>query len=131
MKTLIQSVTGRRLWDSRGRPTVEAEITLQGGARGRAIARAGASTGAAAVAAAAGASTSRASASLSAERPGSATRRPDRAKARELLEGPVLVTTEHAPRGPVAFGEIRDPHGVDVEDDEGEQETDAAAGDRL
>jgi len=47
MKTQIQTVTGRRLWDSRGRPTVETEITLQGGARGRAIAPAGASTGAA------------------------------------------------------------------------------------
>ncbi|HEY0525992.1 MAG TPA: phosphopyruvate hydratase [Stellaceae bacterium] len=36
---------GRRVWDSRGRPTVEAEIALAGGARGRAIAPAGASTG--------------------------------------------------------------------------------------
>src|SRR5205823_11292054 len=36
---------GRRVWDSRGRPTVEAEITLQGGATGRAIAPAGASMG--------------------------------------------------------------------------------------
>ncbi|MCF8197482.1 MAG: phosphopyruvate hydratase [Sulfuritalea sp.] len=45
MSTLIRSVVGRRLWDSRGRPTVEAEVTLQGGARGRAIAPAGASTG--------------------------------------------------------------------------------------
>ncbi len=47
MNTQIQSVTGRRLWDSRGRPTVETEIALRGGARGRAIAPAGASTGAA------------------------------------------------------------------------------------
>ena len=47
MKTAIQKVIGRRLWDSRGRPTVETEIVLQGGARGRAIAPAGASTGAA------------------------------------------------------------------------------------
>jgi len=47
MKTQIQSVTGRRVWDSRGRPTVETEITLVNGARGRAIAPAGASTGAA------------------------------------------------------------------------------------
>ena len=30
MKTIIQSVTGRRLWDSRGRPTVEAEVTIEG-----------------------------------------------------------------------------------------------------
>ncbi len=36
---------GRRVWDSRGRPTVEAEIMLAGGAVGRAIAPAGASTG--------------------------------------------------------------------------------------
>ncbi len=43
--TTISSVRGRRLWDSRGRPTVEAEVILKGGARGRAIAPAGASTG--------------------------------------------------------------------------------------
>ncbi len=36
---------GRRVWDSRGRPTVEAEMLLSGGAVGRAIAPAGASTG--------------------------------------------------------------------------------------
>jgi len=41
----IASVAARRVWDSRGRPTVEAEITTEGGARGRAIAPAGASTG--------------------------------------------------------------------------------------
>jgi enolase len=41
----IINVRGRRVWDSRGRPTVETEITLQGDARGRAIAPAGASTG--------------------------------------------------------------------------------------
>ena len=33
------------MWDSRRRPTVETEVTLQGGARGRAIAPAVASTG--------------------------------------------------------------------------------------
>ena len=44
--TEIISVRGRRVWDSRGRPTVEAEVTLAGGAFGRAIAPAGASTGA-------------------------------------------------------------------------------------
>ena len=38
-------VHGRRVWDSRGRPTVEAEMLLEGGAVGRAIAPAGASTG--------------------------------------------------------------------------------------
>ncbi len=47
MSTSIRSVIGRRLWDSRGRPTVEAEVTLESGARGRAIAPAGASTGSA------------------------------------------------------------------------------------
>jgi enolase len=43
--TIITAIHGRRVWDSRGRPTVEAEITLAGGATGRAIAPAGASTG--------------------------------------------------------------------------------------
>lgn len=41
----IVKVLGRRVWDSRGRPTVEVEIYLAGGAKGRAIAPAGASTG--------------------------------------------------------------------------------------
>ena len=41
----IRKVAGRRVWDSRGRPTVEAEVTLEGGTSGRAIAPAGASTG--------------------------------------------------------------------------------------
>jgi enolase len=44
-ETTIQHLTGRRVWDSRGRPTVEAEVTLAGGATGRAIAPAGASMG--------------------------------------------------------------------------------------
>ncbi|MGZ5933689.1 MAG: phosphopyruvate hydratase [Rhizomicrobium sp.] len=35
----------RQIWDSRGRPTVEAEVALAGGARGRAAAQAGASRG--------------------------------------------------------------------------------------
>lgn len=43
--TAISSVHGRRIWDSRGRPTVEVEITLSGGASGRGIAPAGASRG--------------------------------------------------------------------------------------
>lgn len=47
MSSLIRSVRATRLWDSRGRPTVEAEITLESGERGRAIAPAGASTGSA------------------------------------------------------------------------------------
>ena len=47
MSGLIKSVRGRRVWDSRGRPTVETEITLADGRTGRAIAPAGASTGSA------------------------------------------------------------------------------------
>ncbi len=43
--TSIAFVHGRRVWDSRGRPTVEAEVMLENGAVGRAIAPAGASTG--------------------------------------------------------------------------------------
>ena len=43
--TAIAAILGRRVWDSRGRPTVEAEVRLAGGALGRAIAPAGASTG--------------------------------------------------------------------------------------
>jgi enolase len=41
---IITSVRGRRVWDSRGNPTVEAEVRLAGGAGGRAIAVNGAST---------------------------------------------------------------------------------------
>jgi len=47
MNTIISKVIGRRVWDSRGRPTIEVEIKLQDGATGRAIAPAGASTGSA------------------------------------------------------------------------------------
>ena len=43
----IRSVKARRVWDSRARPTVEVEVALAGGARGRAIAPAGASRGSA------------------------------------------------------------------------------------
>src|SRR5580693_7301294 len=43
--TEIVYVHGRRVWDSRGRPTVEAELMLGDGSVGRAIAPAGASTG--------------------------------------------------------------------------------------
>ena len=43
--TRISSIRGRRVWDSRGRPTVEVEVALASGARGRGIAPAGASTG--------------------------------------------------------------------------------------
>jgi enolase len=44
-ETVIQRVQGRWLWDSRGRPTVEVEVSLANGGRGRALAPAGASTG--------------------------------------------------------------------------------------
>ena len=43
--TDIAFVQGRRVWDSRGRPTVEVDVLLEGGAVGRAIAPSGASTG--------------------------------------------------------------------------------------
>ncbi len=43
--TAITSVRGREVIDSRGNPTVEVEIALQGGAIGRAIVPSGASTG--------------------------------------------------------------------------------------
>jgi len=45
MDTTIAAVRGRRVWDSRGRPTVEADVVLKNGLSGRAIAPAGASTG--------------------------------------------------------------------------------------
>ena len=45
MTNRIAYVHARRVWDSRGRPTVEADVLLEGGAVGRAIAPAGASTG--------------------------------------------------------------------------------------
>jgi enolase 1/2/3 len=41
----ITDVHARRVWDSRGRPTLEVEVTVGSGAVGRAIAPAGASTG--------------------------------------------------------------------------------------
>src|SRR3984885_4868818 len=43
--TTIAYVFARRVWDSRGRPTVEADVLLEGGAVGRAIVPAGKSTG--------------------------------------------------------------------------------------
>ena len=45
-KPVIRSLLARRIWDSRGRPTVEAEVALSDGAVGRGIAPAGASRGA-------------------------------------------------------------------------------------
>ncbi|HET8646308.1 MAG TPA: phosphopyruvate hydratase, partial [Vicinamibacteria bacterium] len=43
--TTIESVFGRQILDSRGNPTVEAEVVLEGGASGRAAVPSGASTG--------------------------------------------------------------------------------------
>src|SRR5690606_28941653 len=45
MTARIARLHGRQVWDSRGRPTVEVEVTLDSGASGRAIAPSGASTG--------------------------------------------------------------------------------------
>ncbi len=44
--TIIEDVVGREILDSRGNPTVEVEVTLLTGARGRAAVPSGASTGA-------------------------------------------------------------------------------------
>src|ERR687896_335754 len=41
----IQAVHGREIIDSRGNPTIEADVTLEGGAFGRAAVPSGASTG--------------------------------------------------------------------------------------
>jgi enolase 1/2/3 len=43
--TQIKSVKARRIWDSRGRPTVEVDVHLSDGSFGRAVAPAGASRG--------------------------------------------------------------------------------------
>ncbi len=43
--TRIAFVHGRRVWDSRGRPTIEVDMLTEGGAVGRGMAPAGASTG--------------------------------------------------------------------------------------
>ena len=45
-ETIIESVHGREILDSRGNPTVEVDVTLANGARGRAAVPSGASTGA-------------------------------------------------------------------------------------
>ncbi|MDG2237172.1 MAG: phosphopyruvate hydratase [Arenicellales bacterium] len=45
MSLVVESVLGREILDSRGFPTVEAEVRLRGGARGRAAVPSGASTG--------------------------------------------------------------------------------------
>ena len=46
MKEQIAEVKAREILDSRGNPTLEAEVILQGGWRGRAAVPSGASTGA-------------------------------------------------------------------------------------
>jgi enolase len=46
MTTRISTIHAREVLDSRGNPTVEVEVVLSGGARGRAIVPSGASTGA-------------------------------------------------------------------------------------
>ena len=45
METSIRSVRAREILDSRGNPTVEIDVTLAGGAVGRAAVPSGASTG--------------------------------------------------------------------------------------
>ena len=42
---IINNIKGRQVFDSRGNPTVEAEVILQDGSKGRAIVPSGASTG--------------------------------------------------------------------------------------
>lgn len=46
MKASIERVCAREILDSRGNPTVEVEVVLEGGVRGRAAVPSGASTGA-------------------------------------------------------------------------------------
>ncbi|SCZ60174.1 hypothetical protein [Epibacterium ulvae] len=43
--TVISDIIGRRVWDSRSRPTVKVDVQLKNGTLGRAIAPAGASRG--------------------------------------------------------------------------------------
>ncbi len=45
MSTIIKSITGRQILDSRGNPTVEVDVLLDGGVMGRAAVPSGASTG--------------------------------------------------------------------------------------
>jgi enolase len=45
MQTKIRTVTAREVIDSRGNPTLEADVILQGGAMGSAMVPSGASTG--------------------------------------------------------------------------------------
>jgi enolase len=41
----IQSIQAFQIYDSRGNPTIESEVTLEGGVRGRGLVPSGASTG--------------------------------------------------------------------------------------
>ncbi|MCB0115047.1 MAG: phosphopyruvate hydratase, partial [Caldilineaceae bacterium] len=43
--TTIEAIVGRQVLDSRGNPTVEVDVVLEGGALGRAAVPSGASTG--------------------------------------------------------------------------------------
>jgi len=45
MSTSISHIVAREILDSRGNPTIEVDVTLQSGARGRAAVPSGASTG--------------------------------------------------------------------------------------
>ena len=45
MSKTIERVIGRRIWDSRGRPTIEVDVLLTGGITGRGVAPSGASRG--------------------------------------------------------------------------------------
>jgi len=45
MDSRIQTIHAREILDSRGNPTVEVDVTLAGGAQGRAAVPSGASTG--------------------------------------------------------------------------------------
>ena len=44
-KTSIRNIIGREILDSRGNPTIEVDVRLEGGALGRAAIPSGASTG--------------------------------------------------------------------------------------
>ena len=45
MSTKISNIKGRQILDSRGNPTVEVDVILEGGVMGRAAVPSGASTG--------------------------------------------------------------------------------------
>ena len=45
MSHVVEAVLARRIWDSRGRPTIEVDVRLSNGVTGRGVAPAGASRG--------------------------------------------------------------------------------------